>query len=411
MSGAADVKIISRFPRGVVTPPPSKSISHRAVICAALSPGGSAIENLGRSDDVDATIEGTRALGLPGMGGGATDGSICVVDCRESGSTLRFLLPVAAALGRRAVFSGRGRLMARPLDAYAEIFADAGVTFERSGGGVAISGRLRGGSFVLPGDVSSQFVSGLLLALPLLEADSEIRVTTPLESAAYVGLTLDMMRRFGVRAEASEDNAVYRVRGGQAYRAARCVVEADHSQAAFFLAAAALGSDVTVAGLSPDSRQGDRAMLDILARMGAGVEWRDGKVTARAGRLISVEIDARETPDLVPPLAVLCCFCEGGSAIVNAGRLRAKESDRLSALASELGRLGASVEEGGDFLRFSGAARLWGGDADAWGDHRIAMALAVASTRCDAPVRLSGWRSVSKSYPDFWRDFEGGDYE
>jgi 3-phosphoshikimate 1-carboxyvinyltransferase len=304
------------------------------------------------------------------------------------------------------VFTGRGRLLKRPLDAYAKVFADAGSEFTQEPDRVIARGPLKNGRFALPGDVSSQFISGLLLALPLLDGDSEIRLSTPLESGRYVEMTIEVMRRFGVGANASGTS--YFVEGSRRYRAARCKIEADYSQASFFLAAAALGLDVSVGGLNPDSVQGDIAMLRILREMGADVVWRDGVVSVRAEALSAVRVDAREIPDLVPPIASLCCFCEGTSEIVNAGRLRLKESDRLGALASELGKLGAKVTESGDALSITGVNRLKGGEVDAWGDHRIAMAMAVASIRCDGPVSLRGWQNVSKSYPGFWRDFEGG---
>jgi 3-phosphoshikimate 1-carboxyvinyltransferase len=390
------------------------------VICAALSEGESSIENFGRSDDVDATLNGVRALGLAEsiLEGGAlrirpkpkieafSCGSAREVDCGESGSTLRFLLPVAALGQYLAVFTGRGRLLKRPLDVYAKLFAAAGSKFIQEADRVIAKGPLKSGKFVLPGNVSSQFVSGLLLALPLLNGDSEIRLSTPLESGRYVEMTASVMRRFGVEVDTSGTS--YFVGGGQRYRAVRYKIEADYSQAAFFLAAAALGLDVRVSGLNPDSVQGDMAMLSILREMGADVAWRDGVVSVRAGTLSAVTVDAREIPDLVPPIASLCCFCEGTSEIVNAGRLRLKESDRLSALAGELGKLGAKVAETDSSLFITGAHRLKGGEADARGDHRIAMAMAVASIRCDGPVSLSGWQSVNKSYPGFWNDFEGG---
>jgi 3-phosphoshikimate 1-carboxyvinyltransferase len=254
--------------------------------------------------------------------------------------------------------------------------------------------------------VSSQFVSGLLLALPLLDGDSELRLTTPLESRRYVDMTIDVMRRFGVRVESGD--SLYTISGGQRYRSTSYRVEADYSQAAFFLAASALGRDVEVSGLAPDSLQGDSAILRVLREMGAEILWRDGTISVRAGRLCAVTVDAREIPDLVPPIAALCCFCEGASRVVNAGRLRLKESDRLQALSTELRKLGADIEESEESLSIRGAERLRGGVVDAWGDHRIAMSMAVAAIRCDGPVSLSGWRSVNKSYPGFWLDFEGG---
>ena len=406
-------KAIKLFPRGIVTPPPSKSLSHRAVICAALAGGGSEIKNLGQSEDIDATLNGVHALGLTGNERGASrgPGHTRIVDCGESGSTLRFLIPIAALDGLPTIFKGRGRLLDRPLDAYADIFASAGATFRRVEDGILVRGPLRNGSYSLAGGVSSQFVSGLLFALPLLSGDSEIRLSTPLESGGYADMTVNVMRRFGV--EASAEGSVYTVKGGQRYRPASYTVEADYSQAAFFLAASALGCDVRVAGLDPNSIQGDRAILAILEEMGAVIAW-DGPdggeraVSVRAGRMSPIVMDARDTPDLVPPVAVLCCFCDGVSGIVNAGRLRLKESDRLKALASELKKLGANVMESEDSLTITGGGGLRGGRVDAWGDHRVAMAMAVAAVRCDGPVYLSGANSVRKSYPGFWRDFEGG---
>jgi 3-phosphoshikimate 1-carboxyvinyltransferase len=415
-----DVKVVRSFPQGVITPPPSKSLSHRAAICSALAGEGSVIENFGLSEDIEATLSGVRALGLaetrlegdvllsgPTGAAGLPRDSDRVVDCGESGSTLRFLLPIAALDGRRTIFTGSDRLLQRPLDVYARIFDESGVSFIRERGRTIVHGALRSGSYTLAGDSSSQFVSGLLLALPLLDGDSELRLSTPLESRQYVNLTMDVMRRFGVEIE--EGDAFYLARGGQRYRPACYRVEADYSQAAFFLAAAALGLDVKVAGLNPESLQGDRAMLRILRDAGAEIVWEGGVAGVRAGRLSAVTVDAREIPDLVPPAAALCCFCEGTSRIVNAGRLRLKESDRLRALATELRKLGALVEETDDSLSITGASRLRGGSVDAWGDHRIAMSMAVAAIRCETPVSISGWRSVNKSYPGFWRDFEGDD--
>jgi 3-phosphoshikimate 1-carboxyvinyltransferase len=402
------MKEIRRFPQGAVTPPPSKSLSHRAVICAALAAGEggwSEIENLGRSDDIDATLSAVKVLfGKAGRGAGEE----AAIDCGESGSTLRFLLPVAAACGMRAVFTGTGRLLSRPLEAYAGVFRAAGAEYAHEGDRVTVKGPMKSGVYSVPGDVSSQFVSGLLLALPLLDGDSSIRLSSPLESSGYVDMTLGVMRRFGVNAE--RKGPCYLVRGGQRYRPSRYRVEPDYSQAAFFLVASALGRDVRVSGLDMWSAQGDRAILGVLGDAGAEISWRGGTVTARASRLSAVDVDAREIPDLVPPIAALCCFCHGTSRIGNAGRLRLKESDRLHALAAELGKLGADVREGDDFLEIAGREGingLPGGDADSCGDHRIAMAIATAAIGCRGVVRLSGWRSVSKSYPVFWRDFEG----
>jgi 3-phosphoshikimate 1-carboxyvinyltransferase len=408
------LKEIKSFPGGVVTPPPSKSLSHRAVICAALAGGKSAIENLGVSDDIEATLSCVKTLLGAGFNAGGVFGrvqtdkigrdEVTALRCGESGSTMRFLLPVAALDSRRTVFTGRGRLLARPLEIYAGIFKAAGAEFVQETDKVTVKGPLRNGEYTVPGDVSSQFVSGLLLALPLLDGDSSIRMSRPLESGGYVDMTIDVMRRFGVEIE--QKGAFYFIKGNQRYRPARYRVEADYSQAAFFLVSAALGRDVKVSGLDRESIQGDRAILDVIRKAGAEIDWEDGVVSVKANRLRPVTVDAREIPDLVPPIAALCCFCDGTSRVLNAGRLRFKESDRLHALATELGKLGAEIVEEEDGLEITGLESLAGGDADACGDHRIAMAIAAAAIRCCGRVRLSGWRNVAKSYPDFWRDFE-----
>lgn len=406
-------RIITALPAGIVDIPPSKSLSHRALIAAALASetGPCTIVNTGDSQDIAATLGALESLGY---GFRLTGGGLVIsgkggpvareINCAESGSTLRFLLPLAALLDKEIAFSGRGRLMERPLDIYRQLFEKKGVGFGQRDGKVTVRGRLPSGVYSLPGDVSSQFVSGLLFALPLLEGDSEIVLTIPLESKSYVDMTVDMLTRFGVSITQREGR--YLVAGGQRYRPVDYTVEGDYSQAAFFLGAAALGRDVACRGLRSNSLQGDRAILDVLARMGATVERSGDLVTVRARRLRGIIVDARQIPDLVPPIAAICCFCDGVSEIVGAGRLRLKESDRLRALAQELGKLGADITEGEDSLRIRGKPFLTGGTAHAHGDHRIAMAVAVASIRCKEPVTVSGAESVEKSYPRFWSDFE-----
>jgi 3-phosphoshikimate 1-carboxyvinyltransferase len=412
-----DVKIINGRPKGIVRVPPSKSMGHRAIICGALASGSgrTLIKSPGSSQDIDATIGAMKGLGFRFQRQGGDVSAIDhsgeaakIIDCGESGSTLRFLLPIAAALGKAVTFTGRGRLMERPLDAYADIFKQSGVDFFQGEGAVRISGRLKSGGYSLAGDVSSQFVSGLLLALPMVLGDSEIILTTPLESRAYVDMTIDMMARFGVTVQSNEKG--YSIRGGQRYTPVNsCEVEGDYSQAAFFLGAAALGRDVSCAGLDEKSLQGDRAILQVLEEMGAKVTRKDGVVSVWAKELKAVTVSAAQIPDLVPPIAALCCFCKGESRIVDAARLRIKESDRLSALAQQLGGLGADINELPDGLVIRGKDMIKGGSADACNDHRIAMAVALASLRCKEKVGLTGWESVKKSYPNFWADFEKED--
>ncbi|MDR1067700.1 MAG: 3-phosphoshikimate 1-carboxyvinyltransferase [Clostridiales Family XIII bacterium] len=435
----ADKMKIDRIPNGTVRVPSSKSVGHRALICAALAGGEKALEGvsgLDMNDDLRATKAGILKI----IAGDRSE----PVDCGESGSTLRFLIPVAAAFGGEWTFTGRGRLMERPLDIYKDVFESHGGFFRQDAGTVAIRGRLTPGRYELPGDVSSQFITGLLLALPLLNGESEIVLTAPLESANYVDLTLDVMNAFGVdafdgeggewevmeittgassgpavstSALASDAPAGWRVPGGQVYKRAKYAVEGDWSQAAFFLCAGALGARVSVEGLSPASLQGDMRILSVLKSMGADVDAtlrpalfaRKRSCTIRAflpqSGLKGITIDVSHIPDLVPPIAALACFAAGTTRITGASRLRLKESDRIAALVTELGKLGADISADGGDIIIRGRERLDGGEADAWNDHRIAMALAVASVGCTSPVYLTGAESVGKSYPKFWDDF------
>jgi 3-dehydroquinate synthase/3-phosphoshikimate 1-carboxyvinyltransferase len=384
-------EIAARIPPAVEIPP-SKSAAHRAVLCAALAGGGN-VAPIPDSDDIRATNAAVAAL----ASGADT------VDCAESGTTLRLTLPLAALSPRTLTFTGRGRLMSRPIAALADALGRNGAEITQTGGGIRVKGPIRPGVYELPGDVSSQFVSGLLLALPLLAGDSEIRLTSPLQSAAYVDMTLEMMERFGVTAERADGG--FAVRGGQRYVPADVTLEGDWSQAAFFLVAGALGRPSYIAGLPPESRQGDRAIADILAQCGIRVERSDRGLIAWPGRIAPRTVDVSDIPDLVPPLAALFAFADGESRIVGAGRLRHKESDRLAAVSEALSALGGAVTEDGDGLTIIGRNSLRGGAASAQNDHRIAMMLAVAGLRCEAPPVIIDRECVSKSYPAFWRDF------
>lgn len=409
---------------GTLTAQPSKSVLHRAIVCAALAAGKSTIFPFVPSDDIRATIGAVKALGASVT---EQDGTLVVdgtktflltdrvINCAESGTTLRLLLPVAAAGALIVSFTGAGRLPQRPLGPYLDCLPPAGVHIDSAGGlPLTLSGALHPGEFRVPGNVSSQFISGLLLALPLLGGDSEILLTTPLESAAYVDLTIDVLRGFGVQVQRreAEDGVRFSVPGRQHYAPRDFTVEGDWSQAAFWLCANAIGSDVRCRGLLAETRQGDRAILKILQQFGAVVDIApDGEAFVRHGSLRAAEVDASQVPDLVPVLAVVAAFSAGCSVIRGASRLRLKESDRLRALAEELRALGANIREEGDSLVFHGRPTLRGGVADGAHDHRIVMALAVAATRCKGPSLITGCESISKSYPGFFLDYNslGGD--
>ena len=380
-----NVTITPGLLRGAITPPPSKSQAHRLLIAAALADGESRIENLADSQDIQATRRCMAALKAPGE-------DLPVLDCGESGSTLRFLIPVALALRGGGRFTGRGRLMERPQKPYFDLFDEKGIAYRQEDGVLTVQGRLTPGTFALPGDVSSQFVTGLLYALPLLEGDSRITLTTPLESRGYVDMTLEALERFGIRAECP-DGRTLRVPGGQTYRPCRAAVESDYSQAAFYYAANGLGGQVEILGLNPRSAQGDRCIVPYHMQLcGPG----------------EAELDVSQCPDLVPPLAAHAALRQGITRIVNAARLRIKESDRLTAVTQVLTALGADVVEGADRLTITGQPEgLAGGvTVDSHNDHRIAMMTAVAATRCAAPVTITGAECVAKSYPEFWEDYE-----
>ncbi len=409
------IQIEPRMLQGRVSIPPSKSIAHRVMIAAALSGEPCRIENVAFSKDILATLGCIKALGID-FSIDKKAGEVIFsgrkkkgiknpeLQCEESGSTLRFLMPVSLLFERKVKLSGKGRLMSRPQKPYLDIFHEKNISCHMDKDTMLLEGVLEPGIYSLPGDVSSQFVTGLLFALPLLEGDSEIIITTEMESKGYLDLTLSVLRDFGIQIK-NEKYRRFLVPGGQKYQATDYRIEGDYSQAAFFLVAGSIGCDLCCEGLNPKSLQGDKKILDILVDAGAKVTtYQDGSVKAtKTETMNGVEIDAREIPDLVPVLAVFCGFLKGESRIINAGRLRMKESDRLAAISSELSRLGLAIEEGVDYLKIQGTQTLCGETVSAWNDHRIAMALAIAACRCEGAVTITGGKeAVQKSYPDFF---------
>lgn len=404
---------------GNIQAPPSKSAAHRALICAALCGECCTVKPISGSADMAATLGVLQAMGAQfQQQAEAVRFSPAVwakepaaLFCRESGSTLRFLLPVAAALGIPAAFSGAGRLPDRPIGALTEQMQLHGVSFSGEKLPFQISGRLTAGEYALPGNISSQFVTGLLFALPLLQKASVIRLTTPLESAGYIDLTIQILSSFGIRIGHIPDG--FSIPGGQRYRLPEKAaslpglgtvipVEGDWSNAAFWICAAAIGGDVRLAGLDRYSTQGDRAILEIVKQFGGDIRWEGDLLHCRASRLCGCRIDAGPVPDLVPILAVTGAFAEGDTEIYNAARLRIKESDRLAAVRQLVCSLGGDVEEYPDRLVIHGGKGLRGGHADGANDHRIVMSAAVAGAFCREPVRIAGAQAVEKSYPDFF---------
>lgn len=399
---------------GSVRIPASKSQAHRLLICAALGAQPVALRCDGVSADIAATARCLRALGADITDDGAGTFRIVPIAgempahadlfCGESGSTLRFLLPVVGALGADVTFRMEGRLPERPLSPLDAVLTAHGMTIRRDGALLHVSRQLRPGTYALPGDVSSQYISGLLMALPRLPGESTLAVTGKLESAGYIAMTEDALRLSGICLQKQE--RTYAIPGGQTARLpAQGHVEGDWSNAAFFLCMGALSpAGVTVTGLASDSPQGDRAVLDVLRRFGADVRETQDAVTVRRGALHGVTIDAAPIPDLIPVLSVVAALADGQTQIVNAARLRLKESDRLESTAAMLRALGAQVEVHDGGLTITGRKMLTGGTVDPQHDHRIAMAAATAACGCTAPVTVHDCACTDKSYPRFWTD-------
>lgn len=390
---------------GTVRVPSSKSMAHRMLICAALAEGTSVLSGVDISRDITATMDILTAFGasfsveggtVTVIGRGGTPiPETAVADCCESGSTLRFLIPVAAALGIPTEFRGEGKLPQRPITAYLRELPPKGVTFDyQNTMPFSLSGKLKAGVFSLEGNVSSQYVTGLLFALSLLEEDSEIRMLSPLESKPYVDLTLACLQQFGV--EIVETETGYRIPGGQKLHPCDLTVEGDYSQAAFFYVANALGNEIELTNLNPDSVQGDKKIVEIVSRM---------CYNRNEGKSACFCLDATDIPDLVPILAVLATFGTAPSQITGAHRLVFKECDRLAATADLLNRLGGKVTVTADGLEITPVESLHGATVDAYNDHRIAMCAAIAATRCTSDVTILGGECVKKSYPRFYEDY------
>lgn len=397
-----DVRITPKKLSGTVTPPPSKSQAHRLLIAATLGTGASTVRGVAMSQDVEATLRCLTALGghwketapgtleITGIGGRRCTGEdLPRLDCGESGSTLRFLIPIALAVAGGGAFTGHGRLMERPQGPYRDLFRDKGIAWEQRDGVLTVRGKLTPGEYRLPGNVSSQFFTGLLFALPLLESPSTIVPTTAVESWDYICMTLDALAGAGVAVPEPRRGGAFSI-SPHPYRSFDRCVEADWSQAGFWYAAIALGSQVELEGLNAFSVQGDMAVVPNFLRL------------THPGDL---DIDVSGIPDLLPPLAVMAAVRSGTTRFVNAARLRMKESDRLSTVCAMLEALGGTCQEGPDSLSVTGGT-LTGGTVDGANDHRIVMAAAIAATACAGPVTILGAECVKKSYPDFWEVYK-----
>lgn len=410
------VKIIPNILNGKIKVPSSKSIAHRLIIGAALSNGISHIDNISYSDDILATIDCLRNFGaeieknedkliIKGSSGVKLKGGD--FNCRESGSTLRFLIPIALTKVNDVYFNGQGRLIKRPLNTYLKIFDEKNIKYRLNCGNLPlhVEGRLRSGIYNVEGGISSQFITGLLFSLPLLDGNSEINITSKLESRGYIDLTIDALRNFGINIE-NKEYKKFIIEGNKTYIPGDYKVEGDYSQAAFFLAAGLLGGEVSCLNLNLKSIQGDKVIIDIIRKMGGDIKIAGDYIKTQKSRTHGIVIDVSDCPDLVPVLAVLASLSNGKTEIINAKRLRLKESDRLKAITAELNKLGADVKEADDSLIINGRESLDGGIVASYNDHRIAMALSIAAIKCKDPVVINGSEAVTKSYPGFWEDYK-----
>ena len=395
-----DITITPALLSGRVAAPPSKSVGHRLIISAALSRRKSVISNISRSNDIEATINAMVALGakIDVSGDKATVFGIetpskeAEIDCCESGSTLRFIIPIAAALGVRTRFLGKGKLPTRPITPYLRELTKGGITFDYNGSmPFSISGQLKSGDYELEGDISSQFVTGLIFALTMTDGKSRIKMISPLQSKPYVDITIDCLKKFG--ADITELCDGWEIKGKRLVSSDQ-IIEGDYSQAAFFYVANALGSDIEIEGLDPLSVQGDRKIAEICRESVNG----NGK-----DKIISpFSLDCSDIPDLVPILTVLASFADGKSELTNIRRLRIKESDRIAAISECLNSVGGRVKAYDDKLVIEGVKNLSGGTVDSYNDHRIAMSMAIAAIKCTDTLKITNAECVKKSYPDFF---------
>ena len=425
------IKIKPSILNGKIEIPPSKSYSHRAVIAAALAENSrkSKIDNLKFSVDITTTTDimenwGAKikrfesALEIVG-----NDGRVVpkdkYVQCNESGSTIRFLIPIGITNENELIFDGKGKLVDRPLDSYYRIFSKQGIFYKNENGKLplTVSGKLKAGNYEIDGNISSQFITGLLYALPLLDGDSKLTINKNLESKGYIDLTLEILKLAGIEI-VNNDYKGFDIKGNQIYKPFDYTVEGDYSQVAFWIVAGIISAnkdnEVKCLHVNKNSLQGDREIIEIVQRMGANLEIFDDYVIVKPSKTKGTVIDISQCPDIAPILTVLAALSEGETRIINGERLRIKESDRITSIKTELNKLGANVAEEGDSLIIQGVEGFTGGvTVSAWNDHRIAMSLAVASSRCEKEIILEEAESVRKSYPHFWDDFVkmGGEIE
>ena len=400
---------------GKVVIPPSKSMAHRAIICASLADGISTISNVAFSDDIIATIGAMKALGATIEENGDTltitgiNSSISnvsnEVDAHESGSTLRFIIPIFSLSNQRITFKGRNRLLYRPQGIYKTMFEDQGLFFSQDTSELVIEGALKPQTYTIDGSISSQFISGLLFTLPLLDGDSTIKILPPFESESYVNLTIELLSLFGIVINRI-DELTYVVKGNQKYKANSYRVEGDYSQLAFHAVLAALNNDLELDGISHNSLQGDKAIIDILKECGVNIEETPTGYVIHKSNIDSTTVDLADCPDLGPILCVLGCFADEFH-ITNCNRLRIKESDRIAAMENALRPVGSNIASDTNNITIMKNAPYHGNvTVDGAKDHRIVMSMSVMATLLDTPLTITNAEAINKSYPNFFEDIQ-----
>ncbi|MEG0823280.1 MAG: 3-phosphoshikimate 1-carboxyvinyltransferase [Erysipelotrichaceae bacterium] len=401
---------------GTVTIPASKSMAHRSIIAASLANAHSTITNVQFSDDIRTTITGMINLGANIIEDGSTleiDGIkdfnslMCnEIDANESGSTLRFFIPIFSLTNERITFIGKNRLMKRPQGIYEDLFKEQNLVYEQNADTITIEGALSPNNYVINGNVSSQFITGLLYTLPLLNGDSSIKILPPFESRSYVDLTIQMLAKFGISVS-FKDDLTLTIPGNQSYKGCNYCVEGDFSQMAFFACLAAINNTLSIKGMDPTSKQGDKAILNTLTSSNVNISLQDNIYTVFKSPSSSASaIDLKNCPDLGPILCSFACCCSGNTRIYNASRLRYKESDRILAMEEELHKLNVDITSTDDEININSNHIESDGCLNFSGhkDHRIVMALAILATVLHTPSIIDECEYISKSYPSFFED-------
>jgi len=410
------IKITPAKLKGEIALPSSKSLCLRTIIASALSKDVSTIFNANMSNDVETTCSALKVLGakietfentlkVKGFNVKSTN-NVCTIDCGDSITSLRLLIPVSLLNFKEVTFKSNGAFLKKSIEPYFEMFSDCRIECDYSENNceIKLKGQLKPGEYKIRGDVSSQIISGLLYALPLLNGDSVVEIVDEFESMGYIDLTIDVLNSFGIKIKKEDERRLF-VKGNQEYRSTEYVVEGDASNGAFYMCGGLLGEEVKCILLNPDSMQPDIKIIDIIKDMGGKIKIKDCIKTFESD-LVGITINVSNCLDLVPAIAVLAAFAEGTTMLTNALRLRYNDFDRLKALATELSKIGAEVYEGDDYLKIVGKPYLNGGEVDSWGDYRIAMSLTMASIRCKNELIINHAESVNKSYPYFFKDFQ-----